>query len=73
MYCYEKAPNEMATRIVVDFTIDTKGHVNNATATGGTSKPLRDCIAQTFAKMVFEPWREATKVRYPIHIHTAGQ
>jgi outer membrane biosynthesis protein TonB len=73
MYCYEKARDAMSTRIVVDFTIDTKGRVSNASATGGSNRELQTCIAQEFAKMLFEPSPKATKVRYPLQFHSAGQ
>jgi hypothetical protein len=69
----EKALNNMSTRIVVDFTIDTQGHVTKASASGGTNKGLQNCIAQAFATMVFAPSRKATQVQYPIQVHTAGQ
>lgn len=73
MACYERTKGELSTRVVVDFTIDTRGRVHGAEASGGRNKELQNCIAQEFAKMRFEPSREATKVRYPLHIHTAGQ
>ena len=71
--CYELHGLPHAPRIVVEFTIGTKGRVTFVVASGGGDKPVQACIAGVFKRMRFPPPKDVIKVTYPIQICTAGQ
>lgn len=70
--CFEREPDQIGMRIVVDFVIGPTGRVTSVKATHGSAS-VRACVSRAFANMKFPPPRGGSvAVSYPVQLCGAG-